>query len=261
MLLINSFATNFLVVLLHGGHSHSHEAIGFALWTGMVAAVLHVISGPDHLAAVTPLAVEAKKKVWKIGLLWGTGHLVGMLIIGLLFLFFKDFLPIEAVSAHSEQLVALVLIAVGLWALYSVFFKKDKIHTHPHIHVDDEPYIHIHEHDHSVEGSGHQHTHKKKEKQNLWSSFGIGVIHGLAGVAHFILLLPVLGFEHQSDSLQYIIGFGLGTIFAMTIYTFLLGLVSKHSKKLGGKSLFQAVRLSSGVFALMVGFYWLYLTF
>ena len=101
----------------------------------------------------------------------------------------------------------------------------------------------------------------KKEKQNLWASFGIGVLHGLAGVAHFILLLPVLGFEHTTDSVQYIIGFGIGTVVAMTVYTFALGLISKYSEKFGGLSLFKFVRLSSGIFALVVGFYWLYLTF
>jgi len=251
--------SSFLSVFLHGGHSHSHDVTTFALWAGIVAAVLHVISGPDHLAAVTPLAVETKKKVWKIGFLWGTGHLVGMLLIGLLFYFFKDFLPVELISEYSEQLVAIVLIAVGLWALYSIFGKKRKVHSHAHIHDGEEPYIHVHEHDHS-EKKTHTHPHPKKEKQNLSASFGIGVIHGLAGVAHFILLLPVLGFERKSESFEYILGFGFGTVLAMTVYTFALGLIAKYSKKQGGKSLFQIVRVTSGMFALIVGFYWLYLS-
>ena len=54
----------------------------FPLFAGIIAAMLHVISGPDHLAAVTPFAIESKKKAWKVGLFWGIGHLLGMLSIG-----------------------------------------------------------------------------------------------------------------------------------------------------------------------------------
>ncbi len=254
--LLNSFAS----ILLHGGHSHSDGVSEIALFAGIAAAVLHVISGPDHLAAVTPIAVEARKKVWKIGFFWGTGHLVGMLIIGLLFIAAKDYLPIDSISAYSEQLVAIVLIGVGLWAFYSVLNKNKGVHTHPHIHDGKEPYMHVHEHDHNVDGTNHAHRHTNVEKQNQWASFGIGVLHGLAGIAHFILLLPVLGFKKQTDSFEYILGFGFGTVVAMTVYTFVLGLISKHSKKKGGVSLFRVVRLASGVFALVVGFYWLYLS-
>ena len=42
--------------------------LSFPLFAGIIAAVLHVISGPDHLAAVTPFAIESKKKAWKVGL-------------------------------------------------------------------------------------------------------------------------------------------------------------------------------------------------
>lgn len=93
---------------------------------GTLASMLHVISGPDHLAAVTPLAIDSKKKAWKIGLFWGIGHLLGMLIIGVLFLIFKDVIPVESISGYSEQMVAIVLIGIGLWAIYRIFYKKKK---------------------------------------------------------------------------------------------------------------------------------------
>jgi len=101
----------------------------FAFISGLLAAMLHVISGPDHLAAVTPFAIERKKKAWKIGLIWGLAHLAGMLVIGLLFLLFREAIPVETISAYSEELVGLVLVLVGLWALYGVF-KKNQTHSH-----------------------------------------------------------------------------------------------------------------------------------
>jgi len=234
--------------------------LDFSLLAGIAASILHVVSGPDHLAAVTPLAIETRRKVWKIGLLWGIGHLTGMLLIGLLFLVFKEYIPLEQISNYSEQLVGAVLIAVGLWALFSIFYKS-KSHKHPHIHGGEEPYIHVHEHQHEEDYLNHGHKHQNKVKQNLWSSFAIGVLHGLAGIAHFILLLPVLGFENQIESIEYILGFGLGTVLAMTIYTSLLGLLTNYSKHQGKTSLFTTIRISGGLFAIIVGVYWIYLSF
>ncbi|MCF6351321.1 MAG: hypothetical protein L3J23_09900, partial [Flavobacteriaceae bacterium] len=142
------------------------------LLAGTLASMLHVISGPDHLAAVTPLVIETKRKAWKIGLAWGFGHLLGMLFIGVLFLVFQDFIPVEAISEYSEQLVAIVLIGVGIWAFYRIF-NEQKSHKHPHIHSEEETYIHIHKHEHK-DDEGHQHRHKKEIKQNILSSFSIG---------------------------------------------------------------------------------------
>lgn len=36
--------------------------LSFPLIAGLIASILHVITGPDHLAAVTPFAIESKKE-------------------------------------------------------------------------------------------------------------------------------------------------------------------------------------------------------
>ena len=229
-------------------------------FAGTLAAALHVVSGPDHLAAITPLAIETRKKVWRIGLFWGFGHLTGMLVIGLLFLAFKEVIPVELISEYSEQLVGLVLIGVGIWAIFRIFF-KGKGHKHPHIHGGEKPYIHVHDHNHEDSTLEHEHKHSKSLQQNSWSSFLIGVLHGLAGIAHFLLLLPVLGFENLFEGVFYIIGFALGTVLAMVIYAFILGKISNGSQKLGNPKTFQSIRIAGGLFAIIVGVYWLYLAF
>ena len=89
--------------------------LSFPFIAGTLAASLHVIAGPDHLAAVAPFAIERVRKAWKVGLLWGVGHLTGMLLIGLLVLLFKDFIPFEAISKYSEKFVGIVLILLGFW--------------------------------------------------------------------------------------------------------------------------------------------------
>ena len=232
----------------------------FPIFAGILASMLHVISGPDHLAAVTPLILETKKRAWKVGLFWGFGHLAGMLLIGVLFLIFKKYIPFERISRHSEQFVGIVLIGVGLWAFYRIFNKK-KTHVHPHVHAGEESYIHIHEHTHENVATHNTHTHKEPVKQSFLSSFGIGLLHGFAGVAHFILLLPVLGFATKFESFQYILGFGIGTVLAMTVYALVLARIATYSKKEPSQNFFNGIRFAGGLFAVVIGVYWIYTGF
>jgi len=49
---------------------------------GVAAGVVHVLSGPDHLAAIAPYAVTDKTRSWKTGVRWGLGHSTGVLGVG-----------------------------------------------------------------------------------------------------------------------------------------------------------------------------------
>ena len=227
----------------------------FSLIAGLIASILHVITGPDHLAAVLPFAIESKKKAWKIGLSWGVGHLFGMITIGLLFVLFKELIPIEKISEHSEQLVGLVLIGIGIWAFYKIF-KKQKDHKHLHIHAKNAPLIHKHKHSHDILKT-HDHTHGKTSKQSNFMSFSIGLLHGLAGIAHFLLFLPVLGFENRLDAINYVIGFAIGIILAMTTFALVVGRISAFAKNGHNDLFFNGIRMAGGIFAIVIGVYWL----
>ena len=229
--------------------------VTFSLIAGLMASMLHVITGPDHLAAVVPFAIESKKKAWKIGLFWGIGHLAGMISIGILFVVFKELIPVDSISEYSEQLVGLVLIGIGIWAIYKIF-KKDENHKHLHVHSENSPIIHAHKHEHSHEKS-HHHTHDKTIKQSNYASFSIGVLHGLAGIAHFLLFLPILGFDEKFDAVLYIGGFGLGTLLAMTAFAFVIGKISSFTKDEHSDVFFKGIRLAGGLFALVIGIYWM----
>jgi len=228
----------------------------FPFIAGLIASMLHVITGPDHLAAVTPFAIESKKKAWKIGLSWGIGHLVGMMSIGFLFTIFKELIPIEGISNYSEQLVGFVLIGIGIWAFYKIF-KKNNVHKHLHVHSENAPIIHKHEHEHAHENS-HRHIHVKTLKQSNFASFSIGFLHGLAGIAHFLLFIPVLGFEKQTDSILYVSGFGIGILLAMTIFAFVIGKISSLAKNGHNEMFFKGIRFAGGLFAIVIGIYWIF---
>ncbi|MGB5437893.1 MAG: sulfite exporter TauE/SafE family protein [Maribacter sp.] len=228
----------------------------FPFTAGLIASMLHVITGPDHLAAVTPFAIESKKKAWKIGLSWGIGHLVGMMIIGVLFTIFKEVIPVDLISNYSEQMVGFVLIGIGVWAFYKIF-KRSKNHKHLHVHSENSPIIHTHKHEHSHEKS-HHHVHSKTLKQSNYASFSIGILHGLAGISHFLLFLPVLGFEDRSDSMLYVVGFGMGIVVAMTTFAFVIGKISSFTKNEHNEVFFNGIRLAGGLFAIVIGVYWIF---
>lgn len=219
--------------------------------------MLHVITGPDHLAAVTPFALASKKKAWKVGVFWGLGHLFGMGLIGLLFLLFEAYIPIEKISNYSEQLVGFVLIFIGLWAFYQIFHKKIK-HQHLHVHSGNTPVIHTHSHQHTKK-NGHQHTHQNKIKHTYITSFSVGVLHGLAGIAHFILFIPILGLTTNLAGIQYIIGFAIGTVLAMTVYALVIGNITALAKKEHNEDFLKGIRLAGGLFAIVIGVYWIFL--
>jgi len=225
----------------------------FPLFAGIIAAMLHVISGPDHLAAVTPFAIESKKKAWKVGLFWGIGHLLGMLSIGVLFLLFKELIPIEKISEHSEKFVGFILIILGLWIFLKIF-KEEKKHKHIHVHSQNNPIIHEHPHIHASE-KVHNHNHPNLKQGNI-ASLSFGFVHGLAGIAHFLLFLPVIGFASTFSSVQYIIGFAIGTLIAMISFAMVVGKVAAFSKQDHNDTFFKGIRLAGGLFAFVIGIYW-----
>src|SRR4026209_461299 len=88
------------------------------LVTGAPAGLFHVLSGPDHLAAVAPLAVDWRRKGWIAGWTWGWGHAAGFVVVALLGVLLRELLPpIEILSTWSERVVGAALIGIGLWAL------------------------------------------------------------------------------------------------------------------------------------------------
>ena len=236
---------------------------GFPLLFGLLASMIHVVAGPDHLAAVSPLALNANKRPYFIGMAWGIGHVAGMLLIGMIFFFFREIFPIEFISENSEKIVGILLIVIGIWALYKAFTFSRKSHKHAHTHINDNggSYIHDHEHSHSKEHS-HKHPHEyNSERQSYWAAAGIGVLHGFAGVSHIVSMLPTLAFETNFEAIVYLIGFATGTIAAMVIFSYILGIMGKTASKQKKNTMFIIINSLAGIAAIVVGIFWMWNTF
>jgi len=183
--------------------------------TGLLLGAWHVVSGPDHLAAVTPLVLgpdhghdpraplSNDRGHARIGLAWGLGHASGVWLVGLVLLAFGSLIPLELVGVWSERIVGVAIVAVGIWGLWRVRHNWGTDESHDH------------DHDH-----GHQHHAGAGSR----SALGIGLLHGVAGSSHLYGLLPALALA-ASERVSYLIGFGIGSIVAMGLFAGLLGLV------------------------------------
>ena len=228
----------------------------YQLLTGILMSSVHVVTGPDHLAAVTPLAIENRKKAWHIGFFWGLGHVLGMLLIGLLYLAFREVINVEKISGYSEYLVGIVLIGIGIWAILKSLRHFHTHHVHPHYHAKPVPVVHIHSHEHSDEFV-HHHEHAKTSKQNSITALMIGTLHGFAGISHFLLILPTLALPSMQDSIYYLSGFASGTIITMVAYALILGVVAQRTADFPRSKVFRNLRIVAGSIAILVGIWWL----
>lgn len=152
--------------------------------SGVVAGLLHVLSGPDHLTAVAPLAVSDGRRGWLAGWTWGVGHATGVICVATVAVLLREWLPpVEVLSQWSERLVGGALVGVGLWALRRSAAIRPVAHehgqvTHDHLHVRRGPAW--------FRRLGHAHA-----------SFYLGILHGVAGSSHFFGVPPRWPCRHE----------------------------------------------------------------
>lgn len=227
--------------------------------SGFFASMAHVVTGPDHLAAVTPLVIESRKRSWKIGLWWGAGHTCGMLLTGLLILFLRGHINLEFISRKSDLIIGFLLTGIGCWAIARIFIHHKHGHIpHPHVHTRPFTFAHIHAHSHQkAEKQEHDHEHIHKNRQNTIMAFAVGVVHGLAGFSHLLAILPSLALPTQHETIAYLAAFAVGTICTMTAYAFLMGILVKRSGGNDHPAVIRGFTIGGGMLAIVVGIWWL----
>jgi hypothetical protein len=192
----------------------------FAVVAGLATGLVHVLSGPDHLAAVAPLSADGQHGSWRAGLQWGLGHTAGVMVIGLLLISFRQLLPIDAISGYSERLVGAALLCVGVWGVLRARLPQ------PHVHA--------------ARGA----------------SFAMGTLHGLAGSSHLFGVLPALALPTQVAAFSYLGGFGVGAVLAMTAFSAFVGAISVRAARRGVNA-YRGVLYACSASAFVVGGFWL----
>lgn len=190
------------------------------LLAGLAAGAAHVVTGPDHLAALGPIAVHDPARAVRTGAVWGLGHGVGVVAVGALGLIARSAIAIEEASAWSEFFVGFALVAVGIWAL-----RRANLPLNP---------------------APHEHPHGS-------TAFGFGLLHGAAGAGHVWGVIPSLALPLPAAS-AYLLAYLVGAVVAMAGVGAALGMVTRDR----APSTVRLALRTSAVLSIGVGGVWLW---
>lgn len=234
--------------------------------SGIAAGAAHVVTGPDHLAAIAPLAVHSPTRGLRIGAWWGLGHGVGVLIAAAIAQLFRELVALDTLAAWSERVVGVVLIALGLWALRKasrlVVHSHEHEHPHPHPHGDARTPAAPARHQRVLLGSPHRHLHlhatardhdlPRAHARHTHTSFWIGTLHGSAGAGHLLGVVPSLALPPLEAAL-YLAAYLVAAVASMALVGLLLGRLSHAA----GERRLRVVLTLASVATIGVGLWWL----
>ncbi len=217
----------------------------FALFSGLIAGTVHVVTGPDHLAAITPIALENPRRAVAIGTRWGLGHGLGAAALGGLGIVARSAINVDAISAWAEFAAGVTLLAVGLWSLRRAL--KIVVHAHGHDHHDGAHHHHYHVHaadtDHREDHAHRTHSH---------AAFFVGVLHGAAGTGHLLGVLPSLALPPVSAAI-YLAAYFVAAVLSMASVGLLMG---RWARNRGPLAMRRAMVTASSL-AVLVGLLWI----
>lgn len=178
----------------------------FIIITGLILGLEHALE-PDHLVAVSVFVSERRdfRSAARLGISWGLGHTTTLLLIGGGALLLNLTIP-PWLAESMELLVGVLLIGIGLHALYRVF--SDRLHLHQHQHHDGADHRHFHAH---RADDTHHHIHQASRR-----AFLVGLLHGGAGSAAAVILVLSL-IEVAWQGILLILLFGVGSIVGMML--------------------------------------------
>ena len=250
---------------------------------GFMLGMRHA-TDPDHVIAVTAILTRERRlgTATLIGLVWGLGHTLTVLLVGAAIIVFKLKVPVQ-LGLAMEFAVALALILLGLGTAGRLVSKaaarlhlispdrKQPLITHSHTHSHaayPHPYIHAHPHAHAVvqaaaeKAPPHEHrlpasaAPQLTRSRSLLKSFSIGLVHGLAGSAAIALL--VLGaISAPMWAIIYLVVFCAGVIAGMMLITTAIGapLVLASNRMAG---IHHGLTLSAGLLSFGFGLFLAY---
>jgi ABC-type nickel/cobalt efflux system permease component RcnA len=237
---------------------------GFGFLLGMRHA-----TDADHVIAVTTILNRSRKfaHTTLIGALWGLGHTITVVIVGVLIIVFNVVIP-PPVGLAMEFAVALMLIGLGILNLTGGLRSITERLTPP-APMHGHPHEHRHAHDGSDEqhahGHAHLHGHGQDARLGVVETFGwyqllrpvaVGLVHGLAGSAA-VALLVLATIQDPQTALAYLVIFCLGVAAGMALLTTVIGLpfwvAGARSAQIN-----RWLTIGSGVLSLAFGIYLAY---
>ena len=208
--------------------------------TGILAGLVHVFSGADHLIAMAPSAINTPKIAFRNSFSWGLGHASGVDLLTVLAIFIKDITPLNRFSNIAELLVGISLLFVGLFAIKNSF--QLSIHSHSHKHENG--FYHRHYHFHFNE---HKNTNKHSHALT-----GLGLLHGIAGGSHFLAILPALALS-LTNACAYLVSYLIGSLISMNLFTCLISFTTFNI----GQKFIKRLIVFAGGLSFSMGLFWI----
>lgn len=221
----------------------------------------------DHVIAVATIVSRHRRagSAAAIGVAWGLGHTLTILIVGGGIILFGWVIP-PRVGLSLELAAGIMLIVLGAANLRDLIrlFRHPPgavppdLHSHAHAHGD---YVHTHPHGHAPERHPHEPEHTPVSwldrhlggitLYRLLRPLIVGVVHGLAGSAA-VALLVLAAIAEPRWAVLYLVLFGAGTVVGMMVVTAAIALPFRYA---GGRSgLFAGrLRLAAGLVSLLFG--------
>ena len=185
-------------------------------------------------------------KTLRHSLHWALGH--GFVLLGAGLLLFGLGLAIpENLVGIAEAMVGVFLIGMGLFCFWR--FRNERITLVEHRHGD---FTHRHW---QIEGD-RSHARAATDDRSGHAPVLVGMLHGLAGSAPALALVPVVAQGQLGTGLAYLVLFSAGVMLAMLAFGFGFGAVQRA---IGLHSVSMMNRLRHGIaFAsVAIGGYWL----
>ena len=237
---------------------HHAAPLGIAL-LGFALGMRHATDA-DHVIAVSTIVTSQRRLgvAARIGMWWGVGHTLTIMLVGVAIIVFKLAIPPRAGLA-MEFAVAVVLILLGISAVSGLlkaelarlfgaaaaeapdFIVHTHQHSHGHVHHH---HPHVHAVAAAVEAPDAEPCHPDSHLEHRLpansalpaglmaalgsrfpnvKAFAVGLVHGLAGSAAITLL--VLGaITAPLGAVLYLFVFGVGTVVGMILITTAIGL-------------------------------------
>jgi nickel/cobalt transporter (NicO) family protein len=207
------------------------------LGAALMLGAIHTFD-PDHLVAVTAFAARRPKprRAVAYGFQWAVGHGAAVIVAGTALIALRLAMP-EAADGWLERVVGLSLVALGIWTMRAARAR------HRHQHADG-----------SVHGHDHAPHHAPAPHAGAVTAFG--ALHGLAGSAAVLALLPLAYIESAAHGVAYLAAFALGTAAAMTLYSLFFGVLAERFAERSSLVARWLTRFA-GVASIVVGVIWL----
>jgi nickel/cobalt transporter (NicO) family protein len=214
------------------------HALPAILGLSFVLGLVHAFDA-DHIVAVSSLAT--RKQGWKSGVFyaikWALGHGGILLLVAFAAFYFRVQLP--AYVPHSaEKLVGVILIVAGLSLFWSLHSQRITVRIHRH---GDVVHAHLAQPNETLQ---HDHT-----------PVLVGVVHGLAGSAPALALIPATLYQ-PALALGYVLIFSIGVLTGMLTFGLLLSQSQRFLLKYS-PNLLNGSRAVLGIAAIALGVFWL----